>query len=116
MSELNDPRVLFAAERTLLAWSRTAAGLMAFGFLVDRAGLLLQGAQAARDLGFWIGIAFIALGVLLSALSIVQYRRAVAGLRPPEIPRGYWVDLAVYLSSAIGLLGLALVAYLVVAK
>jgi putative membrane protein len=51
VSELNDPRVLFAAERTLLAWSRTAAGLMAFGFLVDRAGLLLQGAQAARDLG-----------------------------------------------------------------
>ena len=39
MSELNDPRVLFAAERTLLAWSRTSAGLMAFGFLVDRAGL-----------------------------------------------------------------------------
>ena len=27
MSELNDPRVLFAAERTLMAWSRTAAGL-----------------------------------------------------------------------------------------
>ena len=40
MSDLNDPRVLFAAERTLLAWNRTAAGLMAFGFLVDRAGEL----------------------------------------------------------------------------
>ena len=24
MSDLNDPRVLFAAERTLLAWNRTA--------------------------------------------------------------------------------------------
>jgi putative membrane protein len=116
VSELNDPRVLFAAERTLLAWSRTAAGLMAFGFLVDRAGLLLQGARAARDLGFWIGVAFIALGVLLSVLSIVQYRRAVAGLRPPEIPRGYWVNLSVYVSGAIALLGVALAVYLVVAQ
>src|SRR6267143_5225708 len=49
MSELNDPRVLFAAERTLLAWSRTSAGLMTFGFLVDRAGLVINGPAAARD-------------------------------------------------------------------
>src|SRR4051812_21414036 len=57
MSDLNDPRVLFAAERTLLAWSRTAAGLMAFGFLVDRTGLIVQGKAAAGDFGFWIGLA-----------------------------------------------------------
>jgi uncharacterized membrane protein YidH (DUF202 family) len=47
LSNLDDPRVLFAAERTLMAWSRTAAGLMAFGFLVDRTTLLL-GAGAPR--------------------------------------------------------------------
>ena len=37
-----DPRVLFAAERTLLAWVRTGLALMGFGFLV-----ILRG---ARDL------------------------------------------------------------------
>lgn len=115
MSELNDPRVLFAAERTLLAWSRTAAGLMAFGFLVDRAGLLIQGRAAARDLGFWIGLALVLLGVLLSAASIVQYRRSVAQLRPVEIPSGYWVHLPELLSVALALLGLMLVAYLFIA-
>jgi len=66
MSELNDPRVLFAAERTLLAWSRTAAGLIALGFLIERAGLIVRGTAAGRDLGFWIGLAFVLLGVALS--------------------------------------------------
>ena len=40
MSDLNDPRVFFAAERTLLAWSRTSITVMVFGFVVERFGLL----------------------------------------------------------------------------
>ena len=112
MSDLNDPRVLFAAERTLLAWSRTAAGLMAFGFLIDRASLVVQGAAAARAGALWIGVAFILVGVIVSALSALHYRRAIASLRPAEIPHGYWVNLSVLMSAVVGLLGLALAAYL----
>jgi len=116
MSDLNDPRVLFAAERTLLAWNRTAAGLMAFGFLVDRAGIVVQGnvASVSRGGALWVGLAFAALGVILCGLSAHQYRRAVATLRPIEIPAGYWVNLAVWLSVLVAVLGLALVAYLIV--
>jgi len=112
MSDLSDPRVLFAAERTLMAWSRTAAGLMAFGFLINRSELLLPHAAARPAAGMWIGIAFILMGVALCALSAVQYRRAVADLRPVEIPPGYWVNLSVFASAVTGLLGAALVAYL----
>jgi len=54
------------------------------------------------------------LGVALSMLSIVQYRRSVATLRPVEIPSGYWVNLSVYVSALIGLLGLTLAAYLTI--
>lgn len=114
MSELNDPRVLFAAERTLLAWVRTVAGLMAMGFLIDRTSLL-TGAGPGTKLAAWIGIAFVLAGVLLSALSIVQYRRGVADLRPVEIPANYWVNLAPFVSGLVGLLGLALTAHLLIA-
>ena len=108
MSNLDDPRVLFAAERTLMAWSRTAAGLMAFGFIIDRSSAFLPGGQPRGDFGYWIGLAFIVLGVLLDGLAIVQYRRALATLRPVEIPPGYWVNLSVYASAILGVLGIAL--------
>jgi putative membrane protein len=114
MSDLNDPRVLFAAERTLMAWSRTAAGLMAFGFLIDRSAMIVGAAPARPVFAFCIGLAFVLLGVLLSALSVVQYRRSVATLRPVEIPPGYWVNLSLYASGLIGLLGIALALYLTV--
>ncbi len=42
MSCLDDPRVLFAAERALLARQRTAIALMGFGFVVERFGLFLR--------------------------------------------------------------------------
>jgi putative membrane protein len=98
-----------------MAWSRTAAGLMALGFVVDRTAVLVPHKGAQGAFGFWIGLGFVLLGVLLSALSIVQYRRSVATLRPVEIPPGYWVNLSVYASAVIGLLGVALALYLAVA-
>lgn len=111
LSNLDDPRVLFAAERTLMAWSRTTAGLMALGFFIDRSALY-AGEGSGRGPAFWIGVAFVALGVALSLLSIVQFRRSVASLRPVEIPPGYWVNLSLYAALGVGVLGSALVVYM----
>lgn len=44
---MSDPRVFFAAERTLLAWVRTALTLMALGFVVARFGLFLNLLEAS---------------------------------------------------------------------
>jgi putative membrane protein len=72
MSDLNDPRVLFAAERTLLAWNRTSISLMAFGFLVERFGLFLQivGREEIkvfqRHISFFVGVSFILLAAFLA--------------------------------------------------
>ncbi len=118
MSDLNDPRVFFAAERTLLAWNRTSLTLMAFGFVIERFGLFVQmlmpqkAGTLATVASFWIGLAFIVLGAFASAAAIGQYRKVLRTLKPVEIPEGYRVNLGVMANLGVSLLGLALTAYL----
>jgi putative membrane protein len=118
MSDLNDPRVFFAAERTLLAWTRTSLTLMAFGFVVERFGLFVhmllpqQSETAQRGLSFWIGLSFIILGVLSSTAAVLQYRKVLRTLQSVEIPSGYFVNLSALTSLVVAVLGAALSVYL----
>ena len=118
MSELNDPRVLFAAERTLLAWNRTSISLMAFGFVIERFGVFLEiaGRQEIRlfqrHLSFIVGVAFILLATFISIYSVRQHRRILASLRPAEIPQDYNLYLGMFTNAVIGVLGILLCIYL----
>jgi len=119
MSYLDDPRVLFAAERTLLAWQRTAIALMGFGFVVERFGLFLRIVTnqplsiAQRGASLWLGVALLLLGALMGVASAIQFRQVVRGLGEKEIPRGYWVNMGVVLNFILAGIALVLAIYFV---
>lgn len=119
MSYLDDPRVLFAAERTLLAWQRTAIALMGFGFVVERFGLFLRMVSAQplspSDRGFslWLGVCLLLIGGAVSVVSALQFRAVVRGLGANEVPRGYWTHFGVWLNFLLAGVALALASHFV---
>jgi Predicted membrane protein len=120
MSE-TDPRVFFAAERTLLAWLRSGLALIGLGFVVSRFGLFVRllsaQAQGSRtpshaSLSAALGITFVVAGAVAIILSAVQHQRFIAALSEAELPRRYSRAFAVALSLIVGALGLVLAVYL----
>lgn len=109
----NDPRVFFAAERTLLAWVRTGIGLVGLGFVVARFGLFLKLMRPDVDHPShpWtaaVGVALAALGALASAVATWQHRRFCATLDANELPPKYRTEPAVWLGFGVALAGLVL--------
>ena len=111
-----------ANERTFLAWVRTAIAVMAFGFVIERFDLFLQ--LAAPQLALkqvaphgqmfanLAGLAFIAIGVMMIALSGIRFVKTARGIESDDaVPSpGERLDLA--LAVLLGLLGVALFLYL----
>ncbi|HEY6399112.1 MAG TPA: DUF202 domain-containing protein [Solirubrobacteraceae bacterium] len=106
-----DPRLVFANERTLLAWNRTALALVAGGLAVSQ---LLKVNSAGVALV--VAVALIAFGAGIAFAGYRNWQRNDAALRlgepvaPSGLPRVLTYGVVVFAVAAAGLAVLRLVA------
>ena len=120
MSNPPDPRVLFAAERTLLAWQRTSLALMGFGFVIERFSLFLAALRREPEIpgnhlfSLLVGVALILLGAAVALTSSISYRRFVKSLPSQDVASGYLIGLGSVINVVVAAAGIALAIYLLV--
>ncbi len=114
-----DPRVYFAAERTLLAWVRSGVAVIGLGFVVSRFGLFLRLADPHHPdlnrMGFShvVGSVLSVAGGLVTALAALQFRKFLQELRPEELPQTrLTAPLGVALALVVSGVGVLLGVYL----
>jgi putative membrane protein len=113
-----DPRVLFAAERTLLAWQRSSLAIMGFGFVIERFNLFLAALRHESErpghhlFSLLVGVALILVGAGVAMASSISYRGFVKTLPSQDVSSGYLVRLGASINLVIAGAGLALAIYL----
>jgi putative membrane protein len=117
----NRARDHLANERTFLAWVRTGAAIVVFGFAIGRFSIAmrqltqLQG-HPLKTVGIsvWMGSLTIVAGVALVVAGLMRYRKTREQLDAGTFePAGYVVDLITTLTV---LFGLVLAGYLIYAE
>jgi len=112
--------VLFAAERTLLAWQRSSLALMGFGFVIERFSLFLAALRREavtpkpHIFSLLVGVALILLGAGIALASSIAYRRFLKTLPAQDVSSGYLIGLGAVLNLVIAVVGIILAGYLVV--
>ena len=117
MDEEHDPRVYFAAERTLLAWVRTGLTVIGLGFVVARFGLFLRilrnRPDASSHLGStMIGVGLVFLGSLAIGLAAFQHFQFCRELKLSGKPRNYMISWSIRFAMALCIVGIALALYM----
>jgi len=114
----NRARDHLANERTFLAWVRTGAAIVVFGFAIGRFSIALRQLTALEGhpvhrsgISVWMGATSIILGVLLVLAGLVRYRKTRVRLDQGTFePAGFVLDLVTILTV---LFGLVLAGYLI---
>lgn len=109
-----------ANERTLLAWTRTSIGIMAFGFVVVKFSLFVKQLSLALGKEYMLpsrgysaiaGVSLVAVGAVTTVLSYIRYRKTEKQLRQGVYQHSSL--LITVLTAFIFLVSLLLIIYLI---
>jgi putative membrane protein len=117
----NRARDHLANERTFLAWVRTGAAIVVFGFAIGRFSIAMRQLTAlsghpvrTAGISVWMGASSIVAGVVLVFAGLLCYRKTRAQLDAGTFePAGFVLDLITILTIVFGL---ALAGYLIYAE
>jgi inner membrane protein YidH len=107
----NRARDHLANERTFLAWVRTGAAIVVFGFAIGRFAIAMRQLTAlvghpvrTAGLSVWMGAGSIVAGVMLVVAGLAWYRKTRAQLDGGTFqPAGFVLDLVTILTVVFGL-------------
>jgi len=123
MQAAYNPQVFFAAERTLLAWQRSSISFIALGFVIERFGIFIKFLKIANNisdnnvhLSTFIGIFFIALGSIVSLLSVLQYQNFIRTLPDSDLPSRYFIFLGPLVSYTMFFAAIGLATWLMISN
>ncbi|RMH03544.1 MAG: DUF202 domain-containing protein [Aquificota bacterium] len=91
--EVTDPRIYMAAERTFLAWVRTAISLIVFGFVIEKFEFFLYQLEKVFNIHLrgdhkslvGIGVFIILIGLLTLIIGAINFYRTVK-----QVDEGYY--------------------------
>ena len=109
-NELARERNREAAERTLMAWIRTALSLIGFGFGIGKLDAYLKGADLRTQFDLphstlIFGASFIVVGILGLLAAIVQHVRVLKRLSRPDFAYDAMRPIAMTVAALLMLIG-----------